>query len=108
MHECYRVSTYMNCYENIINPINGIKLWPQVDAPPIKPPEWFVLKKGRKQKKRRRQVEEDVITRSGSKVKLNKKGTMMITCSLFGGIGHNKRYHQKANATHEIIHMKEA
>ncbi|CAA3017447.1 Hypothetical predicted protein [Olea europaea subsp. europaea] len=103
VHESYRVSTYMSCYENIINPINGIKLWPQVDAPPIKPLEWFVPKRGRKQKKRRRQVKEDVITRSGSEVKLNKKGIMVITCSLCGGTGHNKSYYQKANAPHEDL-----
>ncbi|XP_022891203.1 uncharacterized protein LOC111406185 [Olea europaea var. sylvestris] len=67
-------------------------------CPLVKPPEWCLPKSGRKQKKRRRQEEEDVLTRSGSKAKLNKKGTMIITCSLCGLIGHNKRYHQKTNA----------
>ncbi|KAL2481118.1 Uncharacterized protein Adt_34084 [Abeliophyllum distichum] len=57
--------------------------------------------KGKKQKKKRRQQEEDVITRSGSKAQLKKYGTMIMTCSICGGTGHNKRYHQRPDAPNE-------
>ncbi|XP_022852585.1 uncharacterized protein LOC111374185 [Olea europaea var. sylvestris] len=101
VHECYGVDTYLSCYENIINPINGSKLWYPVHAPPIKPPGWFVTKRGRKQKKRRRHQEEDVITRSGLKAKMKKRGTVLMTCSVSGRTGHNMRYHRRPDAPQE-------
>ncbi|XP_022889642.1 uncharacterized protein LOC111405125 [Olea europaea var. sylvestris] len=104
VHECYRFDTYLSCYENIINPINGSKLWPSSNAPPIKPPSWFVPRRGKKQK-RRRQQEEDVITRSGSKAKMKKQGFVLMTCSVCGGKGHNKRYHQGPDAPQEAKPM---
>ncbi|KAL2526000.1 Uncharacterized protein Adt_11054 [Abeliophyllum distichum] len=60
VHDCYKVSTYLICYENIVMPNNGQKLWPVVEKDPIKPPGWIVYKKGRKQKKMRRHLEEFV------------------------------------------------
>ncbi|XP_022870363.1 uncharacterized protein LOC111389653 [Olea europaea var. sylvestris] len=48
---CYMVETYMNIYNNIMNPINDKMLWPEVDAPTIIHPKWNVPQRGKKQKK---------------------------------------------------------
>ncbi|KAL2471135.1 Uncharacterized protein Adt_39271 [Abeliophyllum distichum] len=109
VHECYRVQTYFNFYENIINPINGMKLWPPVNVFPlpfslpcvIKPRGWLVPKRRRKHKKRMRQQEEYVITRSSSKARLKNHRTVIITCIICGGKGHSKKYHQRQYAAKE-------
>jgi len=33
-----RKQTFLDTYDNIILPSNGLKLWPEVDTPPILPP----------------------------------------------------------------------
>ncbi|XP_022899235.1 uncharacterized protein LOC111412531 [Olea europaea var. sylvestris] len=38
VHECYTVQTYLQCYKNIVNPINGKKLWSEVNTFPLQPP----------------------------------------------------------------------
>ncbi|KAL2505671.1 Uncharacterized protein Adt_21292 [Abeliophyllum distichum] len=101
VHECYRVNTYLRCYENLVMPINGKRLWPEVDKLPIKPPGWILTKRGRRQKKRRKQQEEDVMIQSQGTTKLKKKGSVVMTCSVCGLTGHNKRYHDKEDAPHE-------
>lgn len=35
--KCYIKETYLNCYNNILNPINEQRLWPEVNAGPINP-----------------------------------------------------------------------
>lgn len=35
---CYLVETYLRCYDNILNPINGIRLWSELDMAAIIPP----------------------------------------------------------------------
>lgn len=47
-----------------MNPINGIRLWPQFDTLPIMPPSWTTPKRGRKQKKQRKQADENVTAHS--------------------------------------------
>lgn len=52
VHNCYTIETDMNCYNNILNPINGRMLWPEMDEPRIIQPTWTVPQRGKKQKKR--------------------------------------------------------
>ncbi|KAL2516724.1 Uncharacterized protein Adt_12971 [Abeliophyllum distichum] len=77
------------------------KLWPQVDKDLIKPPGWILSKRGQRQKKRQRQLDEDVMTQSQGTSKMKKKGSVVMTCSVCGLTGHNKRYHEKKDAPHE-------
>ncbi|KAL2540374.1 Uncharacterized protein Adt_01352 [Abeliophyllum distichum] len=94
---CYTVESYLNCYENIIKPINGKTTWPEF-AVEYRVPEWSVPHKGRQQKKRRRTTDEDYIQQSQSKSVMRRKGQVVMTCSECGLKGHNKRYHSRADA----------
>lgn len=48
----YTIETYINCYNNILNPINCTMLWLEVDALRIIQPTWTVPQRGKKHKKR--------------------------------------------------------
>ncbi|KAL2539119.1 Uncharacterized protein Adt_00097 [Abeliophyllum distichum] len=74
---------------------------PPVDREPIRPPGWNVARRGRRPKKRRLQLEEVVVKQKGGSSKMKRVGTVTMTCSLCGLTGHNKRYHDKSNVSHE-------
>ncbi|KAL2525338.1 Uncharacterized protein Adt_10392 [Abeliophyllum distichum] len=97
---CYTVESYLQCYNNILLPINGKELWP-LSSCHIKAPTWIVPKKRRQQKKRRRQADEDFIHQSQSQSKLKRKGQVVMTCSECGLQGHNKRYHLRLDAPND-------
>ncbi|XP_009789750.2 uncharacterized protein [Nicotiana sylvestris] len=80
----YHKSTYLKAYSTFIQPVSNMQMWPTSTNPPIEPPP---IKKmpGRPKKKRRR--EETEHPTSG---KLSRRG-MEMTCSNYGGYGHNKR-----------------
>ncbi|KAL2541719.1 SWIM-type domain-containing protein [Abeliophyllum distichum] len=101
VNDCYKVHTYLNCYENIVMPINGEKLWHIVEKDHIKPLSWIVCKKGRRQKKKRRQIEEIVINQASSTSNIKNKGSVVMTCSVCMLTRHNKRYHEQYDAPHE-------
>ncbi|KAL2541503.1 SWIM-type domain-containing protein [Abeliophyllum distichum] len=98
VHDCYMISTYLTCYEKIVMPLNGKKLWPPVDREPFRPPAWHVPRRGRRQKKRRLQPEELVVNQRGGTSKMKKHGTVTMTCSICRLTGHNKCYHDKHDA----------
>ncbi|XP_057246807.1 uncharacterized protein LOC130589543 [Beta vulgaris subsp. vulgaris] len=83
VNDYFRKGVYMKGYEYLLEPLNGPQEWPDSDLVVIAP----ALKKvqHRPQTKRRLQVGE--VTKSG---KMKKVGTVM-TCSLCGIQGHNKR-----------------
>lgn len=83
VNDYFRKGVYMKAYEYLLEPLNGPQEWPDSDLVVIAP----ALKKvqHRPQTKRRLQVGE--VTKSG---KMKKVGTVM-TCSLCGIQGHNKR-----------------
>ncbi|KAH7847184.1 hypothetical protein Vadar_022991 [Vaccinium darrowii] len=84
VHEWYKVSTYLKCYENLLSPINGRDLWPETNNPIMLPPD-VKKRSGRPKKARRREPEEPQ-----DPTKLTKKGVQM-RCSACGKVGHNKR-----------------
>ncbi|KAH7862346.1 hypothetical protein Vadar_003544 [Vaccinium darrowii] len=84
VHEWYKVSTYLKCYENLLSPINGRDLWPETNNPVMLPPD-VKKRSGRPKKARRREPEEPQ-----DPTKLTKKGVQM-RCSACGKVGHNKR-----------------
>ncbi|KAL2504504.1 Uncharacterized protein Adt_20125 [Abeliophyllum distichum] len=94
---CCIVEAYLQCYNNIVLPINGKEIWPVTDCH-IKAPKWIVPRKGRQQMKRRRQADEDFISQSQGQSKLKRKGQVIKTCSECGLQGHNKRYHLRPDA----------
>ncbi|KAL2474881.1 DBD Tnp Mut domain-containing protein [Abeliophyllum distichum] len=103
VHNCYKVETYMRCYEKIVNPINGKKLWHVLDGLPIKPLGWTILKRKRKQTKKLRQSEEDVILQTGGTSKIKRKCALEMTCGVCRLTGHNKRYHDRENVPIEAL-----
>lgn len=88
VHECYKVSTYLSTYDNVLGPINGRDLWPCTGDKILLPPD-VKKRAGRPKKARRREPgeEEEVTTDT---TKLTRKGVKM-TCSVCGKTGHNKR-----------------
>ncbi|KAL2465618.1 Uncharacterized protein Adt_41469 [Abeliophyllum distichum] len=78
-----------------------IEVIPRIEKDPIKPPGWVLCKRGRKKKKRRRQTEELVINQPSGTLKLKKKGSVVMTCSVCGLTGLNKKYHERDDAPHE-------
>jgi hypothetical protein len=81
---CYRIDVYNQIYDHVLQPLEGKENWPEATNPRPFPP---IRKKmpGRPKTERRREEGE-----KPKGTKLSKKGTK-ITCSLCGGLGHNKR-----------------
>ncbi|KAL2505364.1 Uncharacterized protein Adt_20985 [Abeliophyllum distichum] len=95
----YKVETYLRCYENIINPINGGKLWTEIEGFIIKSPTWRVKQKGQRQIKKRPGLEEEFIGHGQSKSYVNRKGQVTVTCSVCDLEGHNNQYHLRPDAS---------
>ncbi|VFQ83552.1 unnamed protein product [Cuscuta campestris] len=107
----YLVSNYLQLYSHYINPVNMMEMWPNdEDGTPIIPPADPPKKKGKKQRARRKQPEEveggndrenvqagsqsqPPTSGAGDTVKLSRKGTVKMKCTVCGQIGHNKRSH---------------
>ncbi|XP_052207797.1 uncharacterized protein LOC127811700 isoform X2 [Diospyros lotus] len=89
---CYTVESYLKIYNNCINPINGYEMWPMskevANLPPLKPNP----KKGRRAKLRRLEAEE--LEKLAATGRVLRRGSIM-TCTVCGVKGHNKRYHGK-------------
>lgn len=92
VHECYKVNTYLQTCNNLMNPINGRELWPESENPTLLPPD-VEKRVGRPKKARRRELEEPANPK-----KLGRKGIKM-TCKKCGIVGHNKRTCKKQKTT---------
>ncbi|KAI8530241.1 hypothetical protein RHMOL_Rhmol11G0040900 [Rhododendron molle] len=92
VHECYKVNTYLQTYNNLMNPINGRELRPENENPTLLPPD-VEKRVGRPKKARRREPEE-----LADPKKLRRKGIEM-TCKECGIAGHNKRTCKKQKTT---------
>jgi hypothetical protein len=78
-----RKTTFVDCYNNIILPNNGPKLWPNVKGLPIQPP--YVRRAPGRPKKARRKANDE------PNPKRMKKAPGTVTCDRCKGVGHNKR-----------------
>ncbi|KAH7851988.1 hypothetical protein Vadar_019174 [Vaccinium darrowii] len=58
VHECYKVSTYLSTYDNVLGPINGRDLWPCTGDKILLPPD-VKKRAGRPKKARRREPGEE-------------------------------------------------
>ncbi|CAH9081057.1 unnamed protein product [Cuscuta europaea] len=83
---CYSKEMYQKTYSYTLHPINGELLWPRTQHEEILPP--FPKKMSGRPKKKR--VREQSEARPPSSSQLSRKGRIM-TCSLCGGEGHNKK-----------------
>ncbi|KAL2533642.1 Uncharacterized protein Adt_06993 [Abeliophyllum distichum] len=99
--ECYKITTYLSCYLHLVMPSNGKKQWTPVDREIICPTSWNVVRRDRRQKKKRCQAEELVVKHNGGTSKMKRAGTVTMTCGLCGLSSHNKRYHDRRNASNE-------
>lgn len=57
VHDCYKVETYRKTYTAIL-PMNGQDLWPKSSNPQPLPPSYLKKKKGKKQRLRKKEVDE--------------------------------------------------
>ncbi|KAG5581403.1 hypothetical protein H5410_052030 [Solanum commersonii] len=75
VHDSYKVETYRKIYENAIFPMNDPQMWPKSNKlPPLPPRSLTSTKRGRKQKKIRKEADE-----------------VGANCSTCHKSGHNKR-----------------
>ena len=84
VNACYKRTTYIDCYEPIIEPINGQNMWGPSGLPPVQPP----IKRrppGRPKKKRTLEPNEPRSHRKKRGLGISKQ------CKLCGKLGHNKR-----------------
>ncbi|XP_049399907.1 uncharacterized protein LOC125863995 [Solanum stenotomum] len=59
VYDSYKVETYRKIYENAIFPMNGPQMWPKSNKlPPLPPRSLTSTKRGRKQKKIRKEADE--------------------------------------------------
>eukprot|EP00257_Ricinus_communis_P018397 XP_015577109.1 uncharacterized protein LOC107261545 [Ricinus communis] len=80
MDKYYIVETYIETYKNALEPLNGRKIWPQVDRLPIKAPKFKKIP-GRPKKNRKRDITEDLKNPN----KLFRQGIQM-TCAVCEGV----------------------
>ncbi|KAL0395068.1 UNVERIFIED_CONTAM: hypothetical protein Slati_4473000 [Sesamum latifolium] len=87
VHDVYKVSTYLRCYEHAIQGVNGAELWPKCELPPPLPPK-YENKPGRPKKMRRRQPDEPPTATNTTRLK---KCLKSLKCGKCGVVGHNAR-----------------
>ena len=84
VNACYKRTTYIDCYELIIEPINGQNMWKASGLPLVQPP----IKRrppGRPKKKRALEPDEPRSHRKNRGLGISKQ------CKLCGKLGYNKR-----------------
>jgi hypothetical protein len=83
--QCYKISTYVACYDPIVMPINGPDMWEATGLAPVEPPR-IRRPPGRPKKLRRREPDKP----RPQSTKLSKRHLVM-KCKKCGENGHNKR-----------------
>ena len=81
---CYKRTTYIDCYDPIIEPINGQNMWRPNGLPPVQPP---IKRRPPNRPKKKRPLESDE-PRSHRK---NKGVGILKQCKACGKLGHNRR-----------------
>ena len=84
VNACYKRTTYIDCYDPIIEPINGQNMWKPSGLPPMQP----LIKRrppGWPKKKRALELNEPNSHRKNRGVGISKQ------CKAFGKLGHNRR-----------------
>nr|POF16807.1 hypothetical protein CFP56_72916 [Quercus suber] len=84
VNDCYKNSTYIVCYEPLIDLINGQNMWRPSRLPPVQPP--IKRRPSRRPKKKRAQEPDE--PRSHRK---NRGIGMSKQCKACGKLGHNRR-----------------
>ncbi|KAL0427391.1 UNVERIFIED_CONTAM: hypothetical protein Slati_2913900 [Sesamum latifolium] len=93
VHDVYKVSTYLRCYEHVPQGVNGAELWPKCELPPPLPPK-YENKPGRSKKMRRRQPDEPLAAANTTKMKKCQKILRYGKC---GVVGDNARTCNKSS-----------
>lgn len=78
--------TYLKSYDNVLQPVLGMSMWPESDYPTIQPP--MITKKPGRPKKQRRRDKDD--PKKKSKFRKYSKTGVKMTCSICHSKGHNK------------------
>ena len=91
IHDCYKVFTFLGIYSHILYPTQNKNCWPKSTQCPMIPPQPINKRKGKKTMPRRRDANKEI---GFTKGKVSKKGKI-ITCSICGAAGHNKRFHEQ-------------
>lgn len=89
IHECYKISTFINVYSHFIEPVNGEPFWEETTSIARPLPPVRKIQPGRPKKKRDSKNDE-VQTRKGDTTMLKRQGTS-LQCSYCSEWGHNTR-----------------
>ena len=84
VNACYKRTTYIDCYDPIIEPINGQNMWRPNGLPPVQPP---IKRRPPNQPKKKRALEPDE-HRSHRK---NRDVGISKQCKACGKLGQNKK-----------------
>ncbi|XP_030941585.1 uncharacterized protein LOC115966500 [Quercus lobata] len=84
VNACYKKTTYIDCYDPIIELINGQNMWRPSGLPPIQPP---IRRRPPSRTKKKRALEPDE-PRSHRK---NRSVGISKQCKAYGKLGHNRR-----------------
>ena len=88
IHDCYKISTFLEVYSYLIEPLNGEEFWEETNHCEILPP---LIKKQPGRPKKKRDATKDVVqTREGNPTMLKRQGTS-LKCSYCSEWGHNAR-----------------
>ncbi|KAL0461237.1 UNVERIFIED_CONTAM: hypothetical protein Slati_0011300 [Sesamum latifolium] len=102
VHDVYKVSTYLRCYEHAIQGVNGAEFWPKCELPPPLPPK-YKNKPGRSKKMRRRQPDEPPTATNTTRLK---KCLKSLKCGKCGVVGHNARTCSKRSGQAEEMPIR--
>ncbi|KAL1549782.1 hypothetical protein AAHA92_17835 [Salvia divinorum] len=91
VYEYYSLDRFKAAYRYVINPLRDIDDYEPTGYIPVQPPP-VKVKKERKQKRRRKTIDEQVckVAKDGTKI-VGNTGQVKGNCSKCGGQGHNKR-----------------
>lgn len=90
--------------ENIINPINTLSYVLQL-MPLQSTTRFTCAQKREKTKEENKRTWRKCHHLFRGQGKNKKRGTMFMTCSVYGAMGHNRQYHQRPDAQQEICDL---
>lgn len=99
----YHKSSYIECYSNFIDPLNGPQLWPEIGLRPVLP-LIYRAQPGKKKKKRRLEPDE-LKKKIGKRQKLGKKHQVSLKCGKCGHVGHNRRSCKSTSVSSFVINL---
>ena len=103
MDKLYHKDTYINCYGNCIQPMNGAQMWPRTSMNHVLPPSYCKFKGRPNAGARRLENDEKKSKKGADPYKLGKHHQQSLKCGNCGKVGHNKRSCKEAQTEHVVV-----